>query len=145
MAMARKSSSLQGFSPAMQRLVRFIPLLTPAPPLQPQFILEGIPAILWGVVVLFFLPDFPDTAKFLSAEEREFAIARLGTLTGSCPQFTRRRLHGCTTTVCLLDPCPLSPGDGAPKMTDKHFDKTDAWNCIKEWQFWVFAIHYFCM
>lgn len=78
-----------------------------------QFILEGIPAILCGVLVWFVLPDYPETAKFLSVEERAFAVARLG--------------------------------DGAPKGTDKHFDKTEAINCLKSWQFWVFAVHYFCM
>lgn len=78
-----------------------------------QFILEGIPAILCGALVWFCLPDFPETAKFLTVEERAFAVARLG--------------------------------DSAPKGTDKHFDKTEAINCLKSWQFWVFAVHYFCM
>ncbi|WRT67568.1 uncharacterized protein IL334_004540 [Kwoniella shivajii] len=42
------------------------------------FILEGIPAVIVGVLIYFFLPDFPETAKFLSEEERELAVTRLG-------------------------------------------------------------------
>ncbi|KAL7006706.1 hypothetical protein EMMF5_003592 [Cystobasidiomycetes sp. EMM_F5] len=42
------------------------------------FILEGIPAIIVGVVVYFYLPDYPETAKFLTPEEREFAAKRMG-------------------------------------------------------------------
>jgi len=42
------------------------------------FILEGIPAILWGILIYFFLPDYPETAKFLTAEERAFATERMG-------------------------------------------------------------------
>ena len=33
------------------------------------FILEGIPAILCGLYTFFFLPDYPETAKFLSDDE----------------------------------------------------------------------------
>lgn len=78
-----------------------------------QFILEGIPAFIVGIVIYFYLPDFPETAKFLTEEERAFASARMGPF--------------------------------APKMADKHFDKAAAIACIKEWQFWVFAVTYFCM
>ncbi|KEZ45632.1 hypothetical protein SAPIO_CDS1990 [Scedosporium apiospermum] len=35
------------------------------------FILEGIPAILCGIYTFFFLPNYPETAKFLSEPERE--------------------------------------------------------------------------
>ncbi|WWC95607.1 hypothetical protein V866_002472 [Kwoniella sp. B9012] len=42
------------------------------------YILEGIPAVLFGVVLFFLLPDFPETAKFLNDQEREFAARRLG-------------------------------------------------------------------
>ncbi|GAA5945123.1 hypothetical protein JCM10213_001565 [Rhodosporidiobolus nylandii] len=76
------------------------------------FILEGIPAVLMGVVVYFYLPDYPETAKFLTPEERAFAAHRMGPF--------------------------------APKGTDKHFDKKEAWACVKNWQFWAFAACYFC-
>ncbi|GAA5825283.1 hypothetical protein JCM11251_006919 [Rhodosporidiobolus azoricus] len=76
------------------------------------FILEGIPAILVGIIIYFFLPDFPETAKFLTPEERAFAAHRMGPF--------------------------------APKGTDKHFDKADALACVKSWQFWAFAVTYFC-
>ncbi|MFJ6538431.1 MFS transporter [Paenarthrobacter sp. NPDC091711] len=41
------------------------------------FIIESIPAIIMGIVVLFVLPDNPDDAKWLSAEEREIVKADL--------------------------------------------------------------------
>jgi len=41
------------------------------------FILEGIPSICSAVLVFFLLPDYPETARWLSATERELAIDRL--------------------------------------------------------------------
>mgnify|MGYP001770642587 FL=1 len=35
-------------------------------------ILEGIPAVLWGIVVLFLLPDWPREAKWLTPDEVKF-------------------------------------------------------------------------
>ena len=35
-----------------------------------MFILEGVPTVLLGFVVLAFLPDRPETAHFLAPEER---------------------------------------------------------------------------
>ncbi|GAA6006725.1 hypothetical protein JCM11491_003158 [Sporobolomyces phaffii] len=77
------------------------------------FVLEGIPAVLVGIFVWFALPDYPETAKFLTPEERAFATHRMGPF--------------------------------APKGTDKHFDKQAAISCLKSWQFYVFAVCYFCM
>jgi D-galactonate transporter len=41
------------------------------------FLFEGIPAVLLGIVTLFVLPDRPNEAKWLRAEEREWLVARL--------------------------------------------------------------------
>jgi MFS transporter, ACS family, tartrate transporter len=41
------------------------------------FLLEGLPAIVLGVVVLFYLPDGPRHARWLTADEREWLVARL--------------------------------------------------------------------
>ncbi|CUA71503.1 putative transporter C11D3,18C [Schizosaccharomyces pombe 972h-] [Rhizoctonia solani] len=41
------------------------------------FILEGIPSVLSSLLVWFFFPDFPETAKWLTSEERERAVKRL--------------------------------------------------------------------
>ena len=41
------------------------------------FLLEGLPAILLSVVALFGLPDYPETAKFLTEKERAFLKDRL--------------------------------------------------------------------
>ncbi|KAF5536608.1 nicotinamide mononucleotide permease [Fusarium mexicanum] len=41
------------------------------------FIIEGTPTIAFAPVVYFFLIDFPATAKFLTEEERYFAVQRV--------------------------------------------------------------------
>jgi ACS family tartrate transporter-like MFS transporter len=42
-----------------------------------MFIIEGIPAIIFGIVTLFYLTDWPHQAKWLTAEEREWLIEEL--------------------------------------------------------------------
>jgi ACS family tartrate transporter-like MFS transporter len=42
-----------------------------------MFVIEGIPAILLGVCVLFLLPDAPEHAKWLNAEEKQIVHDRL--------------------------------------------------------------------
>ena len=39
-------------------------------------ITEGAPTILFAVVVFFFLPDSPGTAKFLTSEDQTYAVER---------------------------------------------------------------------
>ncbi len=41
------------------------------------FIIEGIPAVIVGLIVLFVLADKPETAKWLSAEEKALVTRRL--------------------------------------------------------------------
>src|SRR4029077_4733950 len=41
------------------------------------FILEGIPAILFGVVAILFFSDWPRQAKWLPSDEREWVAAQL--------------------------------------------------------------------
>lgn len=41
------------------------------------FLIEGLPAIILSAVALFGLPDYPQTARFLSSEERAFILNRL--------------------------------------------------------------------
>ncbi|KAL1651446.1 hypothetical protein SLS61_005397 [Didymella pomorum] len=41
------------------------------------FILEGLPSVLSSMLVFFLLPDYPETTKWLSTEEKELAIERL--------------------------------------------------------------------
>jgi len=41
------------------------------------FILEGLPTVLLTIVVFFYLPDYPETATFLSEDERDLAVRRL--------------------------------------------------------------------
>ena len=41
------------------------------------FILEGAPSCLCAILVFFFYPDFPETASWLSADERDLATERI--------------------------------------------------------------------
>src|ERR1700730_8835069 len=41
------------------------------------FILEGIPAILLGIITIFYLTDWPSQAKWLPADEREWITEEL--------------------------------------------------------------------
>lgn len=41
------------------------------------FIIEGIITVASSLLVIFFLPDYPARAKWLSESEKEFAIDRL--------------------------------------------------------------------
>lgn len=41
------------------------------------FLIWGAITFLWGIVILFFLPDSPVKAKFLSEDERKAAIDRI--------------------------------------------------------------------
>jgi hypothetical protein len=43
------------------------------------FILEGIPSCVSSVFVFFFLPDYPETVKWLTPDEKTLAMARLKT------------------------------------------------------------------
>ena len=88
-----------------------------------QFLLEGIPAILFGIFTAFALPNctclgsvvsltsVPETARFLTEEERALAITRLG-------------VH-------------------APKATDKHLVWREVWTTLKALDFWLFATTYY--
>ncbi|CAH0023111.1 unnamed protein product [Clonostachys rhizophaga] len=40
------------------------------------FIIFGVITLAWSFVILFFLPNDPSTAKFLTEEERAFAVSR---------------------------------------------------------------------
>jgi ACS family tartrate transporter-like MFS transporter len=43
------------------------------------FVLEGLPAVVLGVVTLYFLPDWPADAKWLAKDEREWITRELET------------------------------------------------------------------
>ncbi|KAH8662436.1 major facilitator superfamily domain-containing protein [Xylariales sp. PMI_506] len=42
------------------------------------FIVEGAPSIALGIFVMLFMPNYPENAKWLTAEERELQVLRLG-------------------------------------------------------------------
>ena len=48
------------------------------------FLMEGIPAILLGIIVLVYLTDRPETADWLSSTERDWLVNTLATERSSC-------------------------------------------------------------
>ena len=44
------------------------------------FLIEGLPAILLSFVALFGLPDYPETARMLTSEERAVIVHRLASI-----------------------------------------------------------------
>jgi ACS family tartrate transporter-like MFS transporter len=44
-----------------------------------MFIIEGVPAVVLGVVVLFYMTDRPEQAKWLSGEERNWLVTTMNT------------------------------------------------------------------
>ncbi|CAG9942818.1 unnamed protein product [Clonostachys rosea f. rosea IK726] len=65
------------------------------------FVLEGIPAVIVGVMVWFMLPDYPQTASWLTAEERAFAVKRLGPY---APSMTDKHWDSKVAKKTLADP-----------------------------------------
>jgi MFS transporter, ACS family, tartrate transporter len=61
---------------------------------QIMFLAEGIPAVLLGIVVLFFLPDGPDDARWLNPEERGWlreALERENRIKSEHGEYTTRQ------------------------------------------------------
>lgn len=56
------------------------------------FILEGIATIIIGIGAYFLVAEFPADASWLSAEEKEYVIARTGTDEGAASHITVRQI-----------------------------------------------------
>jgi MFS family permease len=68
------ASALSGL---LAYLIGFMNRLGGLPGWRWLFLLEGLPAIILSVPALFGLPDYPETARILTLEERTFILQRL--------------------------------------------------------------------
>jgi MFS family permease len=84
------------------------------------FLLEGIPAVLLGIVVLMYLPNGPEDAKWLTEEERAIVIARLPP-----PRAELRRT-----------------GKADPTTVGGHGTVREA---LASGRVWLFSLTYFCI
>jgi MFS family permease len=70
------------------------------------FLLEGVPAVLLGVVVLFYLTDAPHEARWLEPEEREWLAATIRTEQSAAERHAiglrRALLHPTVWLLCLV-------------------------------------------
>ncbi|KAH8103759.1 MFS general substrate transporter [Phellopilus nigrolimitatus] len=57
------------------------------------FIIEGIPAILMGLIALVFLPDRPEMTSFLTEGERKIAVARMNRATSGDTGLVLNKAH----------------------------------------------------
>ncbi|KAI5122100.1 hypothetical protein M0805_002222 [Coniferiporia weirii] len=57
------------------------------------FIVEGIPAVLMGLIALMFLPDRPEMTSFLNEDERKIAVARMNRATSGDVGLGLNRSH----------------------------------------------------
>jgi ACS family tartrate transporter-like MFS transporter len=62
------------------------------------FLLEGLPAVVLGVVALFYLTDRPEQAAWLTPREREWLAAHVGG-----EEMLRARRHGLTLWRAMAD------------------------------------------
>jgi len=76
-----------------------------------SFILEGIATVLIAISAYFVLYDFPDTASFLTIEERAWVVHRL-------------KYQG-------------SKGSGQMVAESEHFDWAHVKAAFSDWQIWV--------
>lgn len=80
------------------------------------FILEGIVTVVVAFASFFLLYDFPETASFLTEEERQFVIYRL-------------KYQGQTTT---------QTDEGAVQVAQaEDFQWRFVWQAFKDWQIWL--------
>jgi MFS family permease len=63
------------------------------------FILEGLVTCILAVVVFFAVPDFPETARWLSESERAFVVRRLAQDQGRSDAEERITLAGVLETL----------------------------------------------
>jgi D-galactonate transporter len=66
------------------------------------FIIEGVPALLLGVAVWFYLPDRPAEARFLNAEARDWLTATLAAEQEATTAARRFNLIGALTNPAVL-------------------------------------------
>lgn len=62
------------------------------------FLIEGIPSVLLGFVVLVYLTDYPKDANWLSTEERDWLVARMAR-----EEETRRQRHNADHLAALFE------------------------------------------
>lgn len=62
------------------------------------FLLEGIPSVLLGFVVLYTLPDQPSDARWLTTQQRDWLVGRLDR-----EEHDRQQRHGASKLAAMLD------------------------------------------
>lgn len=92
------------------------------------FILEGLATVVVAIAAFFLLFDFPDTASFLTEEERELILLRL-------------RLQGQTKLACDVE-----SRSEAPAVQAAAYEEGFSWIYVKQaftdWQVWVSIVLY---
>ncbi|KAM7184257.1 Major facilitator superfamily domain containing protein [Naviculisporaceae sp. PSN 640] len=90
------------------------------------FILEGIATVLVAVFAFFLLYDFPETASFLTEEERAFVVFRL--------KYQGQHLANKRTVPSSEEGSPVA----RPRVAQaEEFKWEYVWQAFRDWQIWV--------
>ncbi|KAK4210588.1 major facilitator superfamily domain-containing protein [Rhypophila decipiens] len=90
------------------------------------FILEGIATVFIAVLAYFLLYDFPETAGFLTEEERAFVVFRL--------KYQGQHLINKKTLSSSEEGSPVA----RPRVAQAEEFKWDyVWQAFRDWQIWV--------
>lgn len=90
------------------------------------FILEGIATVLVAVLAFFLLYDFPETATFLTEDERAFVVFRL--------KYQGQNLANQKTLSSSEEGSPVA----RPRVAQaEEFKWEYVWQAFSDWQIWV--------
>ncbi|CCL99899.1 uncharacterized protein FIBRA_01924 [Fibroporia radiculosa] len=114
------------------------------------FIIEGIATVVIGLVSFFswsfsvlrleakliinslpVLVDFPDTATFLTPEERAYVL------------WTKSKLHDCSVITIHADFLALLEYDNSSVGEEEHFEIRHLISAFTDWQIWLQILNYF--
>ncbi|KAJ3111115.1 hypothetical protein HDU96_005981 [Phlyctochytrium bullatum] len=102
------------------------------------FVMEGLPAIVMGVVVWFFLPSFPETTLFISPADRLVAASRVQDEDGDAPTSPTSRKHATVTRMA-------SHVLGSPRPPPYRLDVRHLTEVFTDFQFYLMAAAYLCL
>jgi len=107
------------------------------------FILTGLPAVVLGVAVLFFLPDRPRNAKWLTAEEIEAVESVVIVKKDGKPGAETDASDASVETPATTEPATTEPA--APEKPAASGAMQSFFTTLREFLVWRFALLYFTL
>lgn len=101
-----------------------------------SFILEGLLTVIVAIAAYYFLCDFPETASFLTEEERRFVIWRLryqGSIDMRVPE---QKSADEKVETAMVEDVQANNGRGLVAEAEE-FEWKYVWDAFSDWQIWV--------